>query len=61
MQWAGSWASPCQVRAVQFLAIPATTVNRVVAQLLEKDASRGYIGLGMQPVHLPDSLKSTLT
>ena len=44
------------------LAIPATTVNRVVAQLLEKGRiARGYIGLGMQPVHLPDSLKSTLT
>jgi S1-C subfamily serine protease len=43
------------------LAIPATTVNRVVAQLLEKGRiARGYLGLGMQPVRLPETLKSSL-
>ena len=43
------------------LTIPASTVNRVVDGLLEKGRiARGYLGLGMQPVHLPDTLKSTL-
>lgn len=43
------------------LAIPATTVNRVVDQLLQKGRiARGYLGLGMQPVRLPDTLKSAL-
>lgn len=43
------------------LTIPASTVNRVVDGLLEKGhIARGYLGLGMQPVHLPDTLKSTL-
>jgi S1-C subfamily serine protease len=41
------------------LAIPSTTVNRVVDSLLEKGRiSRGYLGVGMQPVRLSDSLKS---
>lgn len=43
------------------LAIPASTVNRVVDQLLAKGRiSKGYLGLGMQPVSLPESLKKTL-
>ncbi len=43
------------------LAIPASTVNRVVDQLLEKGRiARGYLGLGMQPVRLPDPIKSAL-
>lgn len=43
------------------LAIPATTVNRVVDQLLQKGhIARGYLGAGMQPVRLPDTLKSAL-
>lgn len=43
------------------LVIPASTVNRVVDQLLEKGRiARGYLGLGMQPVRLPDTLKNTL-
>ncbi len=43
------------------LAIPASTVNRVVDQLLAKGRiSKGYLGLGMQPVSLPESLKRTL-
>ena len=43
------------------LTIPTSTVNRVVDGLLEKGRiARGYLGLGMQPVLLPDSLKNTL-
>lgn len=43
------------------LAIPASTVNRVVDGLLEKGRiARGYLGLGMQPVLLPDTLKNQL-
>jgi S1-C subfamily serine protease len=43
------------------LTIPPATVNRVVRQLLEKGRiMRGYLGLGMQPVRLPESLKQTL-
>jgi S1-C subfamily serine protease len=43
------------------LAIPTATVNRVVAQLLEKGRiARGYLGLSMQPVRLPEHLKQTL-
>jgi S1-C subfamily serine protease len=43
------------------LAIPTSTVNRVVDQLLDKGRiARGYLGLGMQPIRLPDSLKRTL-
>ena len=45
----------------QGLSIPASTVNRVAAQLLEKGrVSRGYLGLGMMPLHLPDRLVSQL-
>jgi S1-C subfamily serine protease len=43
------------------LTIPASTVNRILAQLLQKGRiSRGYLGVGMQPVQLPDSLKQSL-
>ena len=43
------------------LTIPASTVNRVLEQLLAKGRiPRGYLGLGMQPVRLPDNLKSAL-
>ena len=43
------------------LTIPSATVNRVVGQLLEKGRIvRGYLGLGMQPVRLPEPLKQTL-
>lgn len=39
------------------LTIPAATVNRVVDQLLAKGRiARGYLGLGLQPVRLPDTL-----
>ncbi|HKG90557.1 MAG TPA: S1C family serine protease [Gemmatimonadaceae bacterium] len=40
------------------LAVPASTVRRVVEQLLERGhVVRGYIGLGMQPVRLPAALR----
>lgn len=43
------------------LTIPVSTVNRVVNQLLEKGRiTRGYLGLGMQPVRLPANLQQTL-
>jgi serine protease DegQ len=42
------------------LTIPASTVNRVVEKLLEKGhIGRGYLGLGMRPIELPDDLKRT--
>jgi S1-C subfamily serine protease len=44
------------------LTIPSTTINRVLDQLQEKGRiSRGYLGVGMQPVRLPDSLKEKLS
>jgi S1-C subfamily serine protease len=43
------------------LTIPTSTVNRVVDQLLAKGRmTRGYLGLGMQPVRLPKNLKTAL-
>jgi S1-C subfamily serine protease len=43
------------------MAIPAATVNRVVEQLSSKGRiARGFLGLGMQPVRLPDALKQSL-
>jgi len=43
------------------IAIPAATVNRVVDALLEKGRiSRGYLGVGVQPVRLPDQLRQKL-
>lgn len=37
------------------LAIPAVTVNRVVDQILTSGhVSRGYLGVGLQPVELPN-------
>lgn len=43
------------------LAIPVTTVNRVVDQLVTSGrVSRGYLGLGMQPVRLPTALVERL-
>ncbi|MFN6561801.1 MAG: S1C family serine protease [Nostoc sp. ChiSLP01] len=43
------------------LTIPAVTVDRVVNQLLTKGRiSRGYLGVGMQPVRLPSNLKTAL-
>jgi S1-C subfamily serine protease len=43
------------------LGIPASTVNRVLKELLEKGhVPRGFLGLGMQTVRLPGALKSKL-
>ncbi|GAA6614601.1 S1C family serine protease [Scytonema sp. NUACC26] len=43
------------------LTIPASTINRVVNQLLAKGRmTRGYLGLGMQAVRLPSNLKTAL-
>jgi S1-C subfamily serine protease len=43
------------------LTIPPSTVNRVVEQLLQKGRiARGYLGLGMQPVRLPESMQQAL-
>ena len=43
------------------ITIPANTVQRVAAELLEKGAiERPYLGLGMQPVALPESLRNKL-
>jgi S1-C subfamily serine protease len=43
------------------LTIPRLTVDRVVDQLMEKGRiARGYLGMGMQPVRLPESLRRTL-
>jgi S1-C subfamily serine protease len=40
------------------LNIPAQTINRVLKQLQQKGhVNRGYLGLGMQSVALPESLK----
>jgi len=43
------------------LAIPASSVNRVVDALLDKGyVPRGYLGVGVQPVAIPDALRSRL-
>ena len=44
------------------IGIPATTVDRVVDQLLAKGrVSRGYLGLGMQSIRIPESLRQQLS
>jgi S1-C subfamily serine protease len=43
------------------LTVPASTVNRVVDELMTRGhIARPYIGVGMQPVSLPDSITSRL-
>src|SRR2546430_1808392 len=43
------------------IAIPAATVDRVVDTLLKKGRiPRGYLGVGLQPVRLPDALRQSL-
>jgi S1-C subfamily serine protease len=43
------------------LAVPVTTVGRVVDELLRQGhVSRGYHGIGMQPERLPDGLRAPL-
>jgi S1-C subfamily serine protease len=44
------------------LAIPVPSVNRVVDALLEKGhVPRGYLGIGVQPVAIPDALRTSLS
>lgn len=43
------------------IAVPAPTVNHVVDVLLQKGRiPRGYLGVGLQPVRLPDALRRIL-
>ncbi|MBN1285470.1 MAG: trypsin-like peptidase domain-containing protein [Anaerolineae bacterium] len=43
------------------LAIPVATLKRITAALLEHGhVKRGYLGVGMQPVRLPEALAKTL-
>ncbi|BAY23155.1 PDZ/DHR/GLGF domain-containing protein [Calothrix sp. NIES-2100] len=43
------------------LTIPAATINRVVDQLIARGhIARGYLGVGMQPVRLPNNLITSL-
>ncbi len=43
------------------LTIPSETVNRVVDTLLTKGRiARGYLGISLQPVRLPEALKTAL-
>lgn len=43
------------------VAIPASTVNRVVDELLARGrVRRGYLGVGLQPVELPDHQKGLI-
>lgn len=50
-------------RFAQFgaVAVPAAAVSRVVELLLKKGrVPRGYLGVGLQPVRLPDALRQSL-
>jgi S1-C subfamily serine protease len=43
------------------IVIPTSTVNSVVETLLQKGRiPRGYLGVGLQPVRLPDALRQSL-
>ena len=43
------------------LAIPATTIDRVVDEILARGrVARGYLGVGLQPVELPDHQKGLI-
>jgi S1-C subfamily serine protease len=43
------------------LAIPASTVDRVVEEILSRGhVARGYLGVGLQPVELPDHQKGLI-
>jgi len=43
------------------IAIPASTVDRVVDALLQKGhIPHGYLGVGLHPIRLPDALRQTL-
>ncbi|HWR53002.1 MAG TPA: trypsin-like peptidase domain-containing protein [Bryobacteraceae bacterium] len=43
------------------LAIPATTIERVLDEILARGhVARGYLGIGLQPVELPDHRKGLI-
>ena len=43
------------------LAIPASTINRVLDEILNRGhVARGYLGIGLQPVTLPDHQKGLI-
>jgi S1-C subfamily serine protease len=43
------------------LAIPATTIDRVLNEILARGhVARGYLGIGLQPVELPDRRKGLI-
>ena len=43
------------------MTVPVATVNRVVEELLEKGhIARPYLGIAMQPVEVPDNMRSKL-
>jgi S1-C subfamily serine protease len=43
------------------IAVPASTVNRVVDALLQAGhIPHGYLGVGLHPIRLPDALRQTL-
>jgi S1-C subfamily serine protease len=43
------------------LAIPAVTVDRVVDEIMARGrVTRGYLGVGLQPVELPDHQKGLI-
>jgi S1-C subfamily serine protease len=43
------------------IAVPTATVNRVVDVILQKGRiPRGYLGVGLQPVRLPEALRRSL-
>jgi len=43
------------------LAIPASTVSRVADELIEKGhVSRAFLGVGLQPAHLPEAARRAL-
>jgi S1-C subfamily serine protease len=43
------------------LAIPAVTINRVLDEILSRGhVARGYLGVGLQPVELPDHQKGLI-
>jgi S1-C subfamily serine protease len=43
------------------IAVPASVINKIADMLLKKGwIPRGYLGVGLQPVRLPDVLRETL-
>ena len=43
------------------IAVPASSINKITDTLLQKGhIPRGYLGVGLQPVRLPDALREKL-